>query len=81
MIYQDEIVCLIETAQEEYEDYKEEANSMENPNGLKVLTEEEYVRGILSSLNTDIREQARSVIENMDGAYWYYNNKGEEKGE
>ena len=77
MIYQDEIVCLIETAQEEYEDYKEEAKA----NHIKVLTEEEYVRGILSSLNTDIREQARGIIENMDGAYWYYNNKGEEKGE
>ena len=77
MIYQDEIVCLIETAQEEYEDYIYEALR----NGLKVLTEEEYVRGILSSLNADVREQARGVIENMDGAYWYYNNKGEEKGE
>ena len=62
MIYQDELVGLIEAAKEEYLDYLDELDGyyQENP---ACLTEEQYVRQILSSLYADIREQARGILE------------------
>jgi len=55
-----QLVGLIESAQEEYYDYQEEAKER----GFKELTEEEYVRQILICLCDDVREQARGILEN-----------------
>jgi len=57
-----ELVDLIEAAQEEYYDYQELAKER----GYKELTEEEYVRQILTSLCDDVREQARGILENAE---------------
>ena len=55
-----QLVGLIESAQEEYYDYQEEAKER----GFKELTEEAYVRQILICLCDDVREQARGILEN-----------------